>query len=27
MGRDCEFFEGSVDDQAGKLAEVFISLK
>ena len=27
MGRDCEFFEGSVDDQAEKLAEVFMELK
>ncbi len=27
MGRDCQFFEGSVDDQAGKLAEVFMALK
>ena len=27
MGRDCQFFEGSVDDQAEKLAEVFVSLK
>jgi electron transfer flavoprotein beta subunit len=27
MGRDCQIFEGSVDDQAEKLAEVFISLR
>ena len=27
MGRDCQFFEGSVDDQAEKLAEVFMALK
>jgi len=27
MGRDCQIFEGSLDDQAEKLAEVFISLK
>ncbi len=27
MGRDCQFFEGSVDDQADKLAEVFMALK
>ena len=27
MGRDCQFFEGSVDDQAEKLAEILISLK
>jgi electron transfer flavoprotein beta subunit len=27
MGRDCQIFEGSVDDQAEKLAEVFMSLK
>lgn len=27
MGRDCQFLEGSVDDQAEKLAEVFLALK
>lgn len=27
MGRDCQFFEGSPDDQAEKLAEVFMALK
>jgi electron transfer flavoprotein beta subunit len=27
MGRDCQFLEGSVDDQAEKLAEVFMALK
>jgi len=27
MGRDCQIFEGSVDDQAEKLAEVFMGLK
>jgi electron transfer flavoprotein beta subunit len=27
MGRDCQFFEGSVDDQAEKLAEVFLALR
>jgi electron transfer flavoprotein beta subunit len=27
MGRDCQFLEGSVDDQAEKLAEVFMSLR
>ena len=27
MGRNCRFFEGSVEDQAGKLAEVLMSLR
>ena len=27
MGRNCQFFEGSVEDQAEKLAEVFMSLR
>ncbi len=27
MGRDCRFMDGSLDDQAAKLAEVFMSLK
>jgi len=27
MGRDCQIFEGSVDDQAEKLAEVFVALR
>jgi electron transfer flavoprotein beta subunit len=27
MGRDCQFFEGSIDDQAEKLAAVFMALK
>ena len=27
MGRDCQFLEGSVDDMAAKLAEVFMGLK
>ena len=27
MGRDCRFLEGSVDEMAAKLAEVFMALK
>ena len=27
MGRDCQFLEGSVDEMAVKLAEVFMALK
>ena len=27
MGRDCELLEGSPDEQAGKLAEVFMGLR